>query len=361
MIRALKNYTFSRIMLVDDEITNLKLLTKALNVHGYENLEALQDPREVLSSYRKAKPDLILLDLNMPYLSGYDVLDLLRELEDPLLPPVVVLTAQKGQDYLLKAFRSGARDFITKPFDIGELIARVNNMLEVHTAHRLIHEKKEVLDDLVRVRTEELLHTRQQVIQKLGRAAEFRDNETGRHIIRVSRTAELLARNLDWSPDDCEALLHATPMHDIGKIGIPDKILLKPGKLDSEEWEIMKTHTIIGAHILEEDGSELLRLAQEIALTHHEKWDGSGYPRGLAGKDIPISGRIVAVADVFDALSSKRSYKDAWNSDRSIEHILSSGGSQFDPEIVDLFRVHLPEITDIQERLNDRDETAPAN
>jgi putative two-component system response regulator len=194
----------------------------------------------------------------------------LKELNDPLLPPVLVLTAQKGRDFLLEALKKGARDYLTKPFDITELAARVRNMLEVHNAHKIVHEQKDTLDEMVHERTNELLQTRLQVVQKLGRAAEYRDNETGQHIMRVSHMAVLLAANLSgsssWNESDCETLLHATPMHDIGKIGIPDSILLKPGKLGPEEWTIMKTHTTIGAHILDGDDSDLLRLGKEIAL-----------------------------------------------------------------------------------------------
>jgi putative two-component system response regulator len=188
------------------------------------------------------------------------------------------------------------------------------------------------------------------VVQRLGRAAEYRDNETGFHILRMSHTTALLARHLGWDLEQCELLLHASPMHDIGKIGIPDSILLKPGVLDSAEWAIMKSHTLIGANILEGDGSELLTLAREIALTHHEKWDGSGYPNGLKGEAIPISGRMVAIADVFDALTSERPYKKAWSVEAALDYIRKNRGTHFDPNIVDLFLRLLPEILAIRAR-----------
>jgi len=276
-------------------------------------------------------------------------MEALKELADPLLPPIIVLTAQKGREYLLKAFEIGARDYLTKPFDIGELLARVSTMIELHSVHLYIYARNQSLDALVRERTEELLRTRLQVVQRLGRASEYRDNETGKHIIRVSFTAALLAEKLGWSKAECEILLHATPMHDLGKIGIPDAILLKPGKLEDDEWEIMKTHTAIGAHILEGEDSELLKTAREISLAHHERWDGTGYPRGLAGEDIPQSGRIVALADVFDALTSHRPYKEAWTIEAATAYMLANSGTHFDPFLVPIFRDSLTDILAIRD------------
>jgi len=229
-------------------------------------------------------------------------------------------------------------------------------MLEVHLAHKFVHEQKATLNSMVRERTKQLLETRLQVVQKLGRASEYRDNETGQHILRVSRTAVLLATHMGWNEDECETLLHATPMHDVGKIGIPDKILLKPGKLDKEEWEVMKTHTTIGGHILDDDNSDLLILGKEIALTHHERWDGTGYPEGLSGENIPLSGRIVAIADVFDALISKRTYKDAWTVDKAAKLILESSGTHFDPKLTSIFEQHIQEIIAIHDTFSDNEE-----
>ena len=206
---------------------------------------------------------------------------------------------------------------------------------------------------MVRERTAELMETRLQIVQRLGLASEYRDNETGKHILRVSQTATLIAKYLGWNEIECEILMHATPMHDVGKIGIPDNVLLKPGKLDPEEWELMKAHTTIGARILEGANSEPLLLAREIALSHHEKWDGSGYPHGLSGKDIHLGGRIVALADVFDALTSERPYKKAWTVDAAINMIRENKGLHFDPELVDIFEKHLPEIIAIRESMLD--------
>ncbi len=342
-----------RIMLVDDEPSNLKLLENMLKGSGYSNLVAVQDSRTVVELHQRERMDLILLDLNMPYLDGYEVIARLKALNDPLLPPIVVLTAQTGQQFLLRALECGARDYITKPFNMGELLARVRTMLEMHSAHHLLFDQKETLERMVRERTAELMETRLQIVQKLGRASEYRDNETGKHILRVSQIATLIAKYLGWDETECEILLHATPMHDVGKIGIPDHVLLKPGKLDPEEWELMKAHTTIGAHILDGADSEPLLLAREIALSHHEKWDGSGYPHGLSGKDIHLGGRIVALADVFDALTSERPYKKAWTVEAATELIRENKGQHFDPELVDIFEKLLPEIIAIRESMLD--------
>lgn len=334
----------ANILIVDDEPANLKLLNKMLTRQGYLKLEMLQDPREVLGHYLKERPDLILLDINMPHLDGYQVMAQLKALNDPLMPPIIVLTAQRGRDHLLRALAEGARDFVEKPFERVELVMRVKNLIDVQLAHRLVHEQKSGLEEMVRIRTNELQQTRLQVVRQLGRAAEYRDNETGLHIIRMSQVSTLLAKSMGWTEDRCELMLHASPMHDIGKIGIRDHILLKPGKLTPEEFEIMKTHASIGADMLIGDGSDLLQLAHTIALTHHEKWDGTGYPHGLSGEAIPLAGRIVAVADVFDALTSTRPYKKAWPTDEAVAFVKENAGKHFDPDVVTHFLHGLPEI-----------------
>ncbi|TAK63288.1 MAG: response regulator [Methylobacter sp.] len=341
------------ILIVDDEPVNLKLLDKMLSAQGYLNLVLVQDPTLVVDIYRQQRIDLILLDINMPHLDGFGVMEQLKSLGDPLFPPIVILTAQHGQDFLLRALNAGARDFITKPFDRNELLARVCNMLDAQLAHRLLYDQKDVLDEMVQIRTDELRRTRLQVVQRLGRAAEYRDNETGNHILRMSHISALLAKAIGWNEADCELILHASPMHDIGKIGIPDHILLKPGKFEPDEWEIMKTHVIIGANILEGDDSDLMKSAGEIALTHHEKWDGSGYPQGLSGEAIPLVGRIAALADVFDALTSARPYKKGWTVEAAVDWIKENRGTHFDPELVDVFMKLLPEILNICDQFSE--------
>jgi len=348
----------ARILIVDDESVNLKLLDKMLSAQGYSNLVLVQDSRQVLEIYRQTRTDLILLDINMPHLDGFEVMEQLKALNDPLFPPVVILTAQHGQDFLLRALNSGARDFITKPFYCNELLARVRNMLDAQLMHRMLHDQKAVLDEMVQTRTAELRRTRLQVVQQLGRAAEYRDNETGNHILRMSHISALLAKSIGWNEADCELMLHASPMHDIGKIGIPDHILLKPDKLEPEEWEIMKSHAVIGANILEGDDSDLMKCAGEIALTHHEKWDGSGYPYGLSGEAIPLTGRIAALADVFDALTSARPYKKAWTLEAAVDLIKENRGIHFDPELVTVFLEQLPEILKIRDQFSEPENNA---
>ncbi|MDR9424384.1 MAG: response regulator [Marinobacter sp.] len=339
------------ILIVDDEAVNLKLLDRLLSGQGYENLVLIQDPREVVAAYQAHQPDLILLDINMPHINGYEVMEQLIRLEDPLLPPIVILTAQRTKEYLLKALDAGARDFISKPFDRNELLMRVRNLLDAQLAHRILHNNKDVLEQQVRERTEELHRTRLQVVQRLGMAAEYRDEETGCHILRMSHICALLAKKIGWSEADCDLILNASPMHDIGKIGIPDAILLKPGKLEAHEWEVMKSHASIGAKLLGgEEDSDLIKMAQEIALTHHEKWDGSGYPQGIAGESIPQSGRIAALADVFDALTSERPYKKAWTVESAVELIKENSGKHFDPALVEVFLNELPRIVTIKEK-----------
>ncbi|GAB4267052.1 MAG: two-component system response regulator [Methylomicrobium sp.] len=342
-----------RILIVDDEPANLKLLERLLGQQGYRNLILVDDPRRVVARYQEARTDLILLDINMPYWDGYQVIEQLKAIDDPLLPPIVILTAQHGKDFLLRALNAGARDFITKPFDRNELLMRVYNLLQAQLAHRLLYDQKTVLQDMVDARTEELHRTRLQIVQCLGRAAEYRDEETGNHILRMSHMCALLAHAVGWSERQCDLILNASPMHDIGKIGIPDAILLKPGKFEPHEWEIMKTHAVIGAQLLVGDDSDLLRMAHDIALTHHEKWDGSGYPNGLSGENIPQAGRIAAVADVFDALTSVRPYKKAWAVDDALNFIKDNRGKHFDPVLVDLFEQRFPAILEIRERFVD--------
>lgn len=338
----------ARIFAIDDEPSNLKLLEKILTHQGYATPIMIQDSRQVIPRYLDARPDLILLDINMPHFDGYEILEQLRQLHDPLLPPVVVLTAQNGKEDLLKALAAGARDFVSKPFFRVELLMRVRNLLDAQIAHRHLHDNHALLEQLVEERTRELNEARIQVVQCLGRAAEYRDNETGLHISRMSRYSALLAKYLGCSDVQCELLLYASQMHDIGKIGIPDFILLKPGKFNDDEWAIMKTHCSIGAKVLEHGNSPLIFMARQIALTHHEKWNGSGYPLGLLGDSIPLEGRIVAVADVFDALTSDRPYKKAWDVNDAVDLIREGSGSHFDPSIVEVFLTHLDELLEIR-------------
>lgn len=344
---------FSKILVVDDEPANLRLVEKILQNAGYQHVDLVSDSRKAVDTYLQQESDLILLDLNMPNLDGYEVMQKLQALNQEVLAPIMVLTAQQAREFRIRALDLGARDYICKPFDQIELLARVRNLLQAHRFEQSLHARKGELERLVQERTRELHDTRLQIVRKLGRAAEFRDNETGNHIIRMSKIAALLAQASGMNEYECDLLLNAAPMHDIGKIGIPDRILLKNGKFDLEEWEVMKTHTLIGADILAGDDSEVLKMAESIALTHHEKWDGTGYPAGLAGEAIPLVGRITAIADVFDALTSERPYKHAWPVSQAVEYIKMHAGTHFDPDLAAKFLDLMPKIQKIINEYSD--------
>lgn len=349
-----------KILVVDDEETNVKLLEYLLTQNGFHHIRSTTDPRDVEWIYQEFKPDLVLLDINMPHLDGIQVMEKLQELEKETYPSIVVFTADNNDEIKIRSLVSGALDFLAKPFDVVEAMARIKNMLNVRLLHNRVNGQNKLLDQKIRLRTQELADTRLEVVQRLGRAAEYRDNETGMHVIRMSRYSSLLGEAVQLSNDHCELILHASPMHDIGKIGIPDSILLKPGKLNAQEWEIMKTHSEIGGEILSGSGSSLMKMAESIARTHHEKWDGSGYPRGLKGSQIPLEGRIVAVCDVFDALTSERPYKKEWPMDKAIQELKSLSGTHFDPDMVDKFIEILPEIKKVKRKYRDSQGVEPA-
>ncbi|TPV60906.1 two-component system response regulator [Aestuariibacter sp. GS-14] len=317
------------LLLVDDEPANLRVLKHVLGekyslVYAKNGVEALRVAQTQL-------PDLILLDIMMPGMTGFEVCkELKRELITRAIP-VIFVTALSDEQDEAEGFAVGGVDYITKPISPAVVQARVNTHLSL-------------------VQADELKRTRLQVVQRLGRASEYKDNETGMHVMRMSHYSKVLALAYGFSEQQAETLLHAAPMHDIGKIGIPDHIMLKPGKLTEEEFEVMKTHPQIGAEILGEADSDLLRIAKSVALTHHEKWDGTGYPNGLKAEDIPIEGRIVAIADVFDALTSKRPYKEAWSVEKTMDLIKRESGVHFEPKLVELLEANLPAILEIKER-----------
>lgn len=342
----------AKILIVDDQPANVILIEKMLDIDGYINVLSTTDPTQVEEIYLQQNSDLVLLDLNMPEMDGYQVLSKIREV-DPDYPPIIVLTAQSDRDSRIKALDLGARDFLAKPFDRVELMTRIRNMLEVRIMTKAMKNQNLILDGMVKERTKELNATRLEVIRRLGRAAEYRDDLTGFHIVRMSRYSQLLALAAGMSEKDAEAVLNASPMHDIGKIGIPDHVLLKPGKLDADEWTIMKSHVDIGVEILSGSDSVLMDMAAQIAQNHHEKWDGSGYPVGLAGEDIPLVGRIVAIADVFDALTTERPYKKAWSIDDALTFLKEQSGKHFDPRLVDLFLGIIPDILSVRDQYSD--------
>lgn len=347
------------ILVVDDQPVNVKLLEKVLLAEGYPNVISTTDSREAVNLFQAHNCDLVLLDLNMPHIDGYGVMQELQRISEDY-PPVLVLTALKDRDSRVRALEGGARDFVSKPFDRVELLSRIRNMLEVRMLNKAMKQQNQRLEEKVYERTRELDETRLEIIRRLGRAAEYRDNETGLHIIRMSQYSQIIGMADGMTESEADMLLNASPMHDIGKIGIPDQILLKPGKLTPEEWKIMKTHSTIGAEILSGHESELMQVAREIALHHHEKWDGSGYPNGQTGDEIPLVGRIVAIADVFDALTTVRPYKKAWKVEDAVDYIAQNRASHFDPRLVDLFMKCLPEILTIRAKYPEPDITLRA-
>ena len=342
-----RTFKHARILIVDDEPGNVELLRRVLERAGFRKLDTTNDPREAAALYVRTRPDLILLDLHMPHLDGLEVMDQLNQIVEASYLPILMLTGDLSPEARREALSRGAKDFVNKPFNPDEVLLRIRTLLETRFLYLQIQSQNQLLEAKVRERTRELESAQIEIIDRLARAAEFRDDNTGQHTERVGKMAALLARQLGLPDAQVSLIRRAAPLHDVGKIGIPDAILLKLGKLTAAEFELVKTHTTIGARILSGSRFALLRLAEEIAFSHHERWDGGGYG-GLAGDRIPLAGRIVTVADVFDALTQKRPYKSAWPLDEAVAEIERQRGRQFDPDIVDAFL----RIIDEQERRN---------
>jgi putative two-component system response regulator len=329
-------FKHARILIVDDEPANVDLLRRVLERAGFTRIESTNDPRETAPLYVRSRPDLILLDLHMPQMDGLAVMDQLNQIAEASYLPILMLTGDMTPESRREALSRGAKDFVNKPFHADEVLLRIRTLLETRFLYLQIQSQNQILEAKVRERTRELEAAQMEIIERLARAAEFRDDNTGQHTERVGQMAAVLARHMSL-PDSLISLIRrAAPLHDVGKIGIPDSVLLKLGKLTPDEFELVKTHTTIGARILSGSRFALLRLAEEIAFSHHERWDGSGYV-GLTGDQIPLAGRIVAVADVFDALTQKRPYKAAWPVADAVAEIDRQKGRQFDPIVVDAF------------------------
>jgi putative two-component system response regulator len=317
------------ILAVDDEASNLQLLRHILQ-DQYRLLFAKDGPR-ALELARQEQPQLILLDVMMPGMTGYETCRLLKADAATAAIPVIFVTALSEAADEVVGFDAGAVDYITKPVSPPIVRARVRTHLSL-------------------VNIDELKRTRLEIVQRLGLAAEYKDNETGLHVIRMSHYSRILGLALGMSEAEADDLLHAAPMHDVGKIGIPDNILRKPGPLDAEEWKVMQSHATIGGEIIGRHASGMLAMAHTLAVTHHEKWDGSGYPNGLAGEEIPLVGRIVAIADVFDALTSARPYKEAWPVEKAVDYMEQQRGKHFEPRLVDLFLKQMPALLEVKQR-----------
>ncbi len=324
----------ARILIVDDEPASIRSLTHLLNAAGYVHVRSTSDPTEVHSLYRERDPDLVLLDLQMPGLDGIGVLEQLRaEAPAHAYLPVLVITGDGSRDARHRALAAGAKDFLTKPFELEEILLRIGNVLHTRFLHRELTAHNQALEQRVSERTRELDSAHLDTLERLALAAEFRDDETGRHTERVGEIAALLAHALGLPEEEVFLIRRAAPLHDVGKIAIPDAVLRKPGPLTSEEWTTMQGHARMGAHILTGGRSQVIQLAEQIARSHHEQWDGDGYPDGLAGEAIPLPARLVRVADVFDALTSDRVYRSAWPAGEVLAYIQEYAGRRFDPRI----------------------------
>ena len=326
----------ARILIVDDEPANVEVLKRVLYRAGFTQVQTTNDPREACPLYVRLRPDLILLDLHMPDMDGLAVMDQLNQIAEASYLPILILTGDTSQAARREALSRGAKDFVNKPFHADEVLLRIRTLLETRFLYLQIQSQNQMLEAKVRERTRELEAAQIEIIERLARAAEFRDDNTGQHTERVGQMAALLAKQIGLPDAQVSLIRRSAPLHDVGKIGIPDAILLKLGKLTADEFALVKTHTSIGARILSGSRFALLRMAEEIACTHHERWDGSGY-EGLAGDAIPLAGRIVAVADVFDALTQKRPYKPAWPVDEAIAEMERQRARQFDPTLIDAF------------------------
>lgn len=346
------------ILIVDDNVMNRELLGDMLEALGHKTVMA-ETGEEALEKIG-ADFDLVMMDVMMPGIDGYEATRRIREQFSFRDIPIIMVTALGDKESRLKAVEAGANDFIAKPVDKTELHVRTTSMLQFKEAQDAIKRHQEDLERTVQIRTAELRRALRflseahlDTIRRLSIAAEYKDEDTAAHIHRMSHYSALLAEGIGRPEDEVELIKNASPMHDIGKIGIPDSILLKPGKLDAEEWELMKKHTTIGARILKGSDNELLQAGEVITMSHHEKMDGTGYPNGLSGEDIPLWGRICAVADVFDALTSKRPYKKAFPNEKAYEILREGRGNHFDPDILDAFFDRLDDVIAIQQKYQD--------
>lgn len=351
------------ILVVDDEDLNLRLIEALLKPHGYQ-VHTAKNGEEALEKVHETAPDIILLDIMMPKMNGFEVAEHLRSDPETRIIPIVMVTALQDVEDRVRALEVGADDFLTKPVDRMELRARVRSLLKVKAYNDHMKNYQQELEAEVHNRTLELQAAYQQVqsasletILRLSRAAEYKDEDTGAHIQRMSNYSAMIGERMGLNDTTVERVLYAAPMHDVGKIGIPDHILLKPGPLTPEEWVVMRQHTTIGAAIMEGSDEGFIKLAEVIALSHHERWDGNGYPFGLAGSKIPLVGRIVAIADVFDALMSKRPYKEPFSLEKSLDIIQKGRGSHFDPDVVDTFMDILDKILEIRDRYKDEEQS----
>jgi putative two-component system response regulator len=324
----------AKILVIDDQEQNIKLLTRILAKDGYEHIRWTTNAAEALSIYTEFNPDLVVLDVHMRGKDGFQVLQEIVSHNGDAHVPVLMITADDSAEAKRRALAIGAKDFVGKPFDSGEVLLRIRNLLETRFLYQRLRDQNTELERKVADRTRELEQSQLEVLERLAAAVEFRDDDTGNHTKRVADVSAKLAETIKLESATVELIRRAAPLHDIGKVGIPDSILLKAGPLTGEEFELMKMHTVIGSRMLSKGRSELVRFSQRIARSHHEWWDGSGYPDRVSGQSIPLEARIVAVADFLDALTHERPYRPAWGIDETLAEIRRRSGSHFDPTIV---------------------------
>lgn len=344
----------SLVVVVDDQTAGRKILEHLIRgIDQDVEVVAFADALSALEFIRTAPPDLVVTDYMMPEMDGVGFIRRIRGMQRCKDVPIIVVTVVEDKRIRYQALDAGATDFINRPIDQHECLARCRNLLMLRRQRQIISGRAQWLEEQVSVATKKIFAREQETLLRLARAGEYRDENTGNHVVRISKFCRLLAQSLGLSGPECDAIELASPMHDIGKIGIPDKILLKPGKLSAAEFDVMRGHSRLGYEILCGSQSHFIQLGATIALHHHEKYDGSGYPDGLRGDEIPQAARIVAVADVFDALTSVRPYKAAWSTSEARAYILNLSGSHFDPQCVKAFLDCTPEIEGIRDRLQD--------
>ena len=349
----------TQVLLVDDELMNRKVASKILKKEGFEVVEAV-DGLEALERLKTHEIDIILMDLMMPNMDGYEAIKIIKADENLSSIPIIILSALSDKSAILKGLELGANEYLTKPYDITEFTLRVHNADKLRSFYKMSKDNEAYLAKKVDEKTKalqealvEVEKSEKDIVSILAKVGEYRDNETSMHTIRVGEISALLAKEFGYSDEEVELVRLSAPMHDIGKIGIEDAILLKNGKLTEEEFEVMKTHASIGATILSLKQTPLLSFASQIAASHHEKYNGKGYPKGLSGEDIPLIARIVAVVDVFDALMSKRPYKEPFSLEKTLSIIEGDSGTHFDPQVVEKFLANLEKIVEIRKRLDD--------
>lgn len=343
-----------QVLIVDDETTGRSILSRVIQkIDDDLDINVFDEATRALDWLQSNRVDLVITDYRMPGINGVEFIRRVRQLQHCEHVPIMMITVVSEKSVRYEALDAGATAFLTRPIDQIECRTSCRNLLKIQEQQSIIQDRAEWLARQVEVATQQIVAREQETLLRLGKAGEYRDEDTGNHVLRMASYARQIAEELGLSDRECEDIEFAAPMHDIGKIGIPDDILLKPGKLDDSEWDVMMQHTVIGHAILSNSQSRYIQLGSIIALNHHEKFDGGGYPKGLKGRDIPLVARIVAVADVFDALVSDRPYKKPWTQQQALDYLKQQSGKHFDPECIDAFFSRLQQIEQIQKNLKD--------